>query len=173
LGNRVVDFLLAVFLLIILSPLILVAIILISLDSKGWVWLRLKRIGKNGKEFFIYKLRTMYPDSKEITRIGKYLRRSGIDELPQLINVIKGEMSLVGPRPEVPEIVRGYSCRERERLEVIPGLTGLWQISPYRGEPIHHHLEYDLEYINKATPLYDLKIIAKTICWFLKKLILR
>ena len=170
-GKRTIDLLLAVFLSILVSPLILFLIILIPLDSKGKALLKLKRIGKDGQEFYIYKLRTMYPGTEKITRIGKFLRKSGLDELPQLINIIRGKMSFVGPRPEMPEIVRTYTSREKERLKAIPGLTGPWQISPYRDEPIHHHLEYDLEYINKASCLYDLKIMGKTFLWLLKKFV--
>jgi len=169
-GKRTIDFLLAVSLLILVSPLILFLIILILFDSKGKALLKLKRVGKNGQEFYMYKLRTMYPGTKKITRIGKFLRELGLDELPQLINIIRGEMSFVGPRPEIPEIVRTYTLREKGRLKAIPGLTGPWQISPYRDEPIHRHLEYDLEYINKASCLYDFKIMGKTFLWLLKKL---
>ena len=169
-SKRVIDLLLAGFFLIIFSPLILILIVLIHLDSRGRAWLKLERVGKDGQVFYIYKLRTMYPGSKDITALGKYLRKLGLDELPQLINIIRGEMSLVGPRPEIPEIVSTYTSREKERLKVPPGLTGLWQVSPYRKEPIHHHLEYDLEYIDKSSPLYDLKIVVKTLMWFWEEL---
>lgn len=110
----------------------------------------------------------MYKGEERVTKIGQFLRKIGLDELPQVINIIKGEMSLVGPRPEIPQIVGNYCDYEKKRLLVLPGLTGLWQLSPYRCEPIHHHLEYDFQYIEERTELLDLKIIFLTILWFIK-----
>lgn len=103
-------------------------------------------------------------DDYRINKIGRFLRKSALDELPQVFNVLKGEMSLVGPRPEMPFIVDGYTDkeRERERLKVKPGITGLWQLSDKVKEPIHHNLEYDLNYIRNQSLLLDLKILLKT-----------
>jgi len=165
LEKKIINSLVAVFLLIILSPLILLLLIIVKLDSRGSVWLRLERAAKVDNCFYIYKIRTMEPGTHKITRAGKFLRQTGLDEMPQLINVIKAEMSLVGPRPEVPEIVKNYSQYQKQRLSVLPGITGLWQISDYRREPIHNHLEFDLEYIKKKSCFYDLSLIAKTLIW--------
>jgi lipopolysaccharide/colanic/teichoic acid biosynthesis glycosyltransferase len=98
-----------------------------------------------------------------LTRIGRLIRRLSVDELPQLINVLKGEMSLVGPRPEMPFIVAHYHSVERERLITRPGITGLWQISPARAFPIHENLQYDLHYIQNQNFLLDCAIVLRTI----------
>ena len=98
-----------------------------------------------------------------ITRVGKLLRRSSLDELPQLINVVKGDMSLVGPRPEMPFIVDRYNHAARARLAVRPGITGLWQISRARSLPIHHNLQYDLFYIERQSIFLDAAILLRTI----------
>jgi lipopolysaccharide/colanic/teichoic acid biosynthesis glycosyltransferase len=97
-----------------------------------------------------------------ITAMGRVLRRHSLDELPQLINVLVGNMSLVGPRPEMPFIVRSYDERQRQRLQVVPGITGLWQLSPARGLPIHENIHYDLTYIQNRTFLMDLAILIQT-----------
>lgn len=101
-------------------------------------------------------------DNPLITKIGMFLRNTGSDELPQLFNVLKGEMSLVGPRPEMPFIVDSYTDKERERLKVKPGITGLWQLSSKVKKPIHYNLEYDLSYIRNQSLLLDFKILFKT-----------
>jgi putative colanic acid biosynthesis UDP-glucose lipid carrier transferase len=127
----------------------------------------------------LYKFRTMKretsaymlkPDKDDvrITRIGRFLRNTGLDEVPQLFNVLKGEMSLVGPRPEMPFIVEGYQKGERERLKVKPGITGLWQLSGRTNMPIHCNLEYDLAYIKDRSLSLDLKILFETLKWFLR-----
>jgi exopolysaccharide biosynthesis polyprenyl glycosylphosphotransferase len=172
--KRFFDFIVALILIILLSPLYIIFGILIKLDSKGPIIFKQKRIGKNGKEFSFYKFRTMYVDAPKysktptdpmdprITKIGRYLRRTSLDELPQLFNVLRGDMSLVGPRPEMPFIVAQYTPLERRRLEVKPGITGVWQISAARGEPIHANLEYDLFYIENQSFLLDIAILIKT-----------
>jgi len=153
---------------------VLVAI-LIKLDSPGPVLFRHHRIGRDGKCFTLWKFRSMRTDAPKygisphstadgrLTRIGRLIRRLSIDELPQLINVLRGEMSLVGPRPEMPFIVDGYRPFERKRLAAKPGLTGLWQISPARAFPIHDNLQYDLHYIGNQNLLLDCAIILRTI----------
>jgi lipopolysaccharide/colanic/teichoic acid biosynthesis glycosyltransferase len=122
----------------------------------------------------MYKLRTMYvdtpvqmltPDSADdprITRVGRFLRRTSLDELPQLLNVLKGNMSLIGPRPEMPFIVETYTEYQRHRLTVLPGITGLWQISGDRALQIHENLEYDLYYIANRSLSLDLAILFQT-----------
>jgi lipopolysaccharide/colanic/teichoic acid biosynthesis glycosyltransferase len=158
-----------------LLPLGIMLAILIKFDSSGPVFFRHRRIGRNGKYFVLWKFRSMRTDvakygispqttaDERLTRIGRLIRRLSIDELPQLINVLRGEMSLVGPRPEMPFIVDGYRPFERERLSAKPGLTGLWQISPARAFPIHENLQYDFHYINNQNLLLDSAIILRTL----------
>ncbi|MBT3269883.1 sugar transferase [Candidatus Poribacteria bacterium] len=160
--------------LVVALPLAPLVILAIRLDSKGPAFFSQVRIGKNGRSFVIYKLRTLSSDSPaytitptrdedyRLTRVGRTLRRLGLDELPQLWNVLRGEMSLVGPRPEMPFLVDTYSPLQRLRLRAKPGITGMWQISPYRNEPIHHHVEYDLHYLLHPSLLLDLRIALRT-----------
>jgi lipopolysaccharide/colanic/teichoic acid biosynthesis glycosyltransferase len=162
-------------LLIILTPLLVLVALLIKFDSEGPVFFRQKRIGKDGAPFLLWKFRSMRADSPpyerspasaadpRLTRSGRVLRRLSIDELPQLINVLKGDMSLVGPRPEMPYIVEKYGALERQRLRVRPGITGLWQISPARAMPIHENVEYDLFYIEHRSLLLDCSIMLRTV----------
>ena len=156
------------------APLFLILGVLIKLDSKGPVFFRQERIGKNGKPFLMYKLRTMKtsaspyqysPDQStdpRITRIGRFLRRTSLDELPQLFNILRGMMSLVGPRPEMPFIVQQYTAQHRHRLQVKPGLTGLWQLSGDRAFLIHENIEYDLYYIRHRNFFMDLAVLLHT-----------
>lgn len=175
LGKRIVDLVFSTFFLILLVPVFLVIAFAIRFDSPGPIIFKQKRVGYRGREFSFYKFRTMVseapkystsPSSWEdprITPVGRWLRRTSLDELAQLFNVFRGDMSLVGPRPEMPFIVEKYSPLERLRLEAKPGITGVWQISSDRGEPIHHNLEYDLFYLANRSLLLDLSIIVKTI----------
>jgi len=170
----------SIFFLLVLLPLCLGVAVLIKLDSSGPVFFRHHRIGKNGKHFTLWKFRSMRADVPEygispqcavderLTRVGRLIRRFSIDELPQLINVLRGEMSLVGPRPEMPFIVDRYRPFERERLSVKPGITGLWQISPARAFPIHENLQYDLHYINNQGLLLDCAILLRTVAAVLR-----
>lgn len=168
--KSLLDFLVSVFLLILFSPLILLLLLTVRLDSRGRALIKLKRVGRGGRIFYLYKIRTMYPGTQQVTPLGRFLRELGLDEIPQLFNVIRREMSLVGPRPEIPQIVEGYTEQERVRLKVLPGITGPWQISPWREQPIHAHLEYDLDYIEKGSLFYDLALYLKTLSWLLRKL---
>jgi lipopolysaccharide/colanic/teichoic acid biosynthesis glycosyltransferase len=173
--KRGVDVVGATVLAVTLSPLFLLVALLIKLDSKGPVMFRQKRIGKNGASFELLKFRSMRADvspyerspasasDPRLTRVGRVLRRISIDELPQLVNVLKGDMSLVGPRPEMPYIVEKYRPLERQRLRVKPGITGLWQISPARAMPIHENMEFDLFYIQHQNLFLDLVIMLRTI----------
>lgn len=161
--------------LIIFAPLFVFVAALIKVDSDGPALFRQKRIGKDGEPFDIWKFRSMRVDANpyerspvgdcdpRLTRIGRILRRLSIDELPQLVNVMKGEMSLVGPRPEMPFIVEKYGPLERQRLCVRPGITGLWQISPARAMPIHENLNYDFSYIENQSITLDCAILLRTI----------
>lgn len=193
-----IDIVFALVGLIVAMPLMILIAIAIKLDSPGPVLFRQKRIGKNrryhsnghlkerrrwdlkGKPFVIYKFRTMRADADpyaispsddgdpRLTRVGRVIRSLCLDELPQLINVLKGDMSLVGPRPEMPFIVQKYNMIESLRLLVKPGITGLWQLHGSRKKHIHENLHYDLEYIQKCCLLMDLKILVKTLGFVLK-----
>jgi lipopolysaccharide/colanic/teichoic acid biosynthesis glycosyltransferase len=173
-AKRTIDIFLATTLLIILCPLFIVVACLVKATSSGPIIFTQKRVGLNGKLFDIYKFRTMFtyaprygyhPTHKydpRVTFIGRWLRRSSIDELPQLLNIIKGDMSFVGPRPEMPFIVEKYNEEQRKRLTVTPGLTGPWQISPDRAFPIHENIHHDLSYIQNRSLLFDTKIMIST-----------
>jgi lipopolysaccharide/colanic/teichoic acid biosynthesis glycosyltransferase len=173
--KRFCDVMGSLFLLIALLPLFLLIAIVIKIDSSGPVLFRHQRIGKDGKPFVLWKFRSMRAEAPKyeasptsavdvrLTCVGRLIRRLSIDELPQLFNVLKGEMSLVGPRPEMPFIVARYRPVARERLAVRPGITGLWQISPARAFPIHENLQYDLHYIRNRNLFLDCAIIVRTI----------
>jgi len=173
-AKRIFDFIGAALLLIIGSPLFLLLSILIKLDSKGSALFRQERVGLNGRRFHMFKFRTMYAnasayafspkesDDRRITRLGRILRRTSLDELPQLLNVLLGNMSLVGPRPEMPFIVDTYTERHSQRLRVQPGITGLWQLSGDRNYLIHENIEYDLYYIKHRNFFMDLAILWHT-----------
>ncbi|WP_400162840.1 sugar transferase [Brevibacillus sp. TJ4] len=174
-GKAGFDYTLAFLLVVLLFPLFLALALLVYIDSPGKVLFRQVRVGKHGKEFWIYKFRTMHehvpkqgvsPISSRdarVTRLGRILRASSLDELPQLFNILRGEMSFVGPRPEQKSIVdQEYTWLERQRLLVKPGLTGLWQISEDRRKPIHANLHHDLAYMQQISFRTDLKIICRT-----------
>jgi len=173
-GKRCLDLVLSVLALILLWPSFLMVAALIRIDSAGPVLFRQTRVGEKGRTFRILKFRTMHADSPaymdspcspmdpRITTVGRFLRRTSLDELPQLINVIRGDMSLVGPRPEMPYVVAGYNELQRERLSVRPGITGLWQISADRERPIHENISYDIYYIKNRSLLLDLAILVRT-----------
>lgn len=173
--KRTFDLAVSICALVFLSPLFALLALIVKMDSPGPIIFRQKRSGKDGAEFDFFKFRTMHVDANpyantpqsaqdpRITRFGRWLRRSSLDELPQFWNVILGDMSIVGPRPEMPFIVAGYTSEQRERLRVRPGITGVWQISAVRGEPIHANLEYDLFYIEHRSLLLDLIIMIKTL----------
>lgn len=158
-----------------LSPVMILLAVLVKLDSPGPILFRQRRVGLDGQEFDFFKIRSMHSnanpyaltprsaDDPRITKFGRWLRRSSLDELPQFFNVIKGDMSIVGPRPEMPFIVSQYNEEQRERLKVKPGITGVWQISAVRGEPIHANMEYDLFYIENQSFLLDVIIMIKTV----------
>ncbi len=173
--KRIFDLVVSSLLIIILAPLMAAIALIVKFTSKGPVLFIQKRVGQDGKRFPFYKFRSMKSDSPiyaitpkdkldpRITSIGRFLRRSSLDELPQLFNVIKGDMSLVGPRPEMPFIVDKYNDLHRQRLNVKPGITGLWQISADRKSAIHENMDYDIYYINNQSILLDLVIMCKTI----------
>ena len=175
LAKRAVDLVLSALLLVALAPLLLFIALLIRLDSPGSALFVQKRVGRNGRVFDMAKFRSMRTEARRydfspttpldprITRIGRFLRRTSLDELPQLINVLRGEMSLVGPRPEMPFIVEGYSLRHHQRHQVTPGITGLWQLSADRAFQIHENIQYDLYYIRNRTFFMDMAILIHTL----------
>jgi len=173
--KRIIDVVVSGIGLIILFPIFGIIGILIKFDSKGPVFFVQERVGKNGKIFRAYKLRTMVDnaekmgleyeiakDDSRITRVGKHLRW-GIDELPQLINMFKGEMSMVGPRPALPHQVEKYSKRERRRLEVKPGITGWALVNGRNILSWPERIKLDIWYIDHCSIWLDLKILLKTI----------
>jgi lipopolysaccharide/colanic/teichoic acid biosynthesis glycosyltransferase len=183
-AKPIIDFLIGLVLLVLFSPLILVAAVMILATMGQPVFYSQERIGKHGETFRLHKLRTMVPDRRKarshdyegpdrrrthkspndprVSRVGKLLRSMRLDELPQFWNVVKGDMSLVGPRPEMPEIVRSYEPWQHQRHVVKPGVTGPWQISHRNGKLMHECTELDIDYINQVGLWYDLKIMAST-----------
>jgi exopolysaccharide biosynthesis polyprenyl glycosylphosphotransferase len=174
-GRRVLDLVVSSLVLLLTAPILVVTALLIQRESPGPVFFVQQRVGKDGRTFPMIKFRTMHhhmsgdaptPRSSydpRITRIGRWLRRYSLDELPQFFNVFLGQMSVVGPRPEMRFIVEQYGPMERERLRVKPGITGLWQISYARAAAIHENLDYDLYYIENQSLLLDVVIIALTV----------
>lgn len=172
--KRCLDVVIACVALLILVPLCVLIAVAVKLDSPGPILFSHQRVGYRGKPFWILKFRSMHLhapkyqrspstlDDTRITRVGRVLRRLSLDEIPQLINVLRGEMSFVGPRPEMPYIAKTYTALQRRRLDVLPGITGLWQISSARAFPIHHNLEYDLYYIARQSFLLDIAILCRT-----------
>jgi len=173
--KRLMDVIGGSFLLVAALPVVLPAVIMIKLDSRGPALILQRRIGKGGVPFCMWKLRSMRADAPlyarsptsdadpRLTKAGCVLRRLSIDEIPQLLNVLKGDMSLVGPRPEMPFIVAQYGPYERQRLRATPGITGLWQISAARAMAIHENVELDLFYIERRNIFLDLAILLRTV----------
>jgi exopolysaccharide biosynthesis polyprenyl glycosylphosphotransferase len=174
-SKRLLDLLVAAIVLVVTSPLWILAAALVRLDSPGPVFFVQERIGLKGRRFRILKFRTMGTDTPpydhspvgdidpRITPVGRILRVGGFDELPQLINVLRGDMSMVGPRPEMPFIVAGYTDQQRLRLDAKPGITGLWQVSADRHSEIHENIEYDLYYIKHQSILLDILVLVETV----------
>ncbi len=173
--KRVFDVIVATATLLITAPIWLLIFFLIKKESAGPAIFVQKRVGKDGELFDLYKFRSMFSnvpafgyspnsiDDPRVTPTGRFLRRTSLDELPQLLNVIKGDMSLVGPRPEMPFIVEEYSPTHWQRLRVKPGITGLWQISADRAFLIHENVDYDLYYIRNRSFFIDVAILLHTV----------
>lgn len=189
--KRIFDIVVGTLSLIVVSPIMLICAILSKLQSPGPILYRAKRVGLNGEIFLMYKFRTMVADADSIssgitayndpriTRIGRFLRKTKLDELPQLLNVLKGDMSIVGPRPEAPEYVKFYTKRQREVLKARPGITGPTQIENrdeeeklkgcantkefYVNVLMPKKLEIDLQYVRNHNFRYDLKLLFETI----------
>jgi len=184
--KRIIDIIFSALGLLVLLPLFIVVAVLIKLeDPKGKVFFRQNRVGKDEKQFPMYKFRSMVSNAEElkknllahnevsgamfkikndprITRTGKFLRKTSIDELPQLWNVLIGHMSLVGPRPPLPDEVAEYSDYDKQRLTVTPGCTGYWQVHARNSVGFDEMVQLDLTYIHIRSTMLDLKIIAKT-----------
>jgi lipopolysaccharide/colanic/teichoic acid biosynthesis glycosyltransferase len=172
---RVFDVLIAAVALAILSPLLLIAAIAIKLTSPGPVVYRQRRVGLGGREFEMCKLRTMvqgsdpvgvgkvvYRDDPRVTGPGRFLRRTSLDEIPNLVNVLRGEMAIVGPRPTIPAQVDAYTPHQKRRHEVLPGITGWAQVQGRAGIPWEDRIELDVWYVDHRTPALDLRILIRT-----------
>jgi lipopolysaccharide/colanic/teichoic acid biosynthesis glycosyltransferase len=173
--TRALDLVLAAALLVVTAPLLALAALAIRLESRGPVFYRQLRVGRGGQPFELWKLRTMVPGAESmgagiyvvegdprITRTGRLLRRFSLDELPNLVNVLRGEMSIVGPRPTVQEQVDRYTDRQRRRLEVRPGITGWAQINGRTSLPWPERIELDVWYVEHRSLRLDLRILART-----------
>lgn len=183
--KRVVDIGVSLMGLVLLAPVMMVIAILIKLDSSGSVFYSTQRVGRNGKLFTMYKFRSMYVDSpvrrdsdgsmrvdkhdSRVTRVGRILRL-GFDELPQLFNVLKGDMSLIGPRPDPLEALAYYRAKDRRRLSVMPGITGLAQVAGRTDISWLERHKYDMEYIERQSLRLDCKIAFYTIFEFIPPL---
>ena len=175
--KRIFDIVFSMAVLILLSPLYAIITLLVRLDSDGPIIFKQTRVGKDSKYFTIYKFRSMQPnsdpdpenyqpislDDQRITRLGKFLRATCLDELPKFFNVLKGDMSIVGPRPEIGFVVDEYDAIQRKRLLVKPGITGIWQLMADKSRPIHENIHFDLCYIENMSLSLDLEIAAKTV----------
>lgn len=189
--KKTMDRILSAFALIILSPLFLFVSLLIKHEDNGPVFYVQRRIGRNGKIFNMYKFRSMIVnadqkidklseqnevdgamfkmhDDPRVTKIGKTIRKYSVDELPQLLNVLQGDMALVGPRPPLEREVQDYTDYDLQRLMVTPGCTGLWQVTKRNSVGFHEMVELDIEYIQNSGLLYDLKILFQTV-WIMVK----
>ena len=186
LSKKVMDYVFSILGLIVLLPLfIVVAIMIKAEDRKGKILYKQLRCGKDGKLFYMYKFRSMVTNAEDlkiqllnqneatgpvfkikrdprVTKVGRFIRKTSIDELPQLLNVLKGEMSLVGPRPPLPEEVEKYTDYERQRLGVTPGLTCYWQVSGRSNTSFERWVELDLKYIEERNLFIDIKLIFRT-----------
>ena len=191
--KRVIDVILASVALILLSPLFAIIAIAIKIDSKGPVFFAHKRIGKNGKIIKLYKFRSMVINAEEliksftpeqmreykenykltndprITKVGKFLRKTSLDELPQLINIINGDLSIIGPRPVVADELEKYGVNKDKFLSVTPGLTGYWAVNGGSNTTYEQRMEMELYYIDNLSLKMDIKVFFKTILSVLKK----
>ncbi len=193
--KRVLDVLLSMIALFLLSPVFLILIILIKIDSKGSVFYKHKRIGKNGEYIYLYKFRSMYSNSKErleellkdekirkeweknyklendprITKVGNVLRKTSLDELPQLLNILRGDMSIVGPRPVIDGEIEKYGINKEKFLSVTPGLTGWWACNGRSCTTYEERMDLELYYVDHCSILLDIKCILKTVIAVVKK----
>lgn len=191
--KRFLDFTLSLLGLIVLSPVFLIISILIKRESDGPIFFKHKRIGKNGKEIYLYKFRSMIPNAEElikkftpeqmkefkenfklendprITKIGKWLRKTSLDELPQLINILKGELSIIGPRPVISEELEKYGNNKEKFLSVTPGLTGYWAANGRSNTTYEQRMQMELFYVDNISFKLDIRIFLKTVRSVLKR----
>ncbi len=191
--KRFMDIILSVMGLITLSPIFLIIAILIKFDSKGKVFFKHKRIGKNGKEIYIYKFRTMVENAEDlikqftpeqmrefkenfklendprIIKVGRFLRKTSLDELPQIFNIIKGDLSIIGPRPVIQEELEKYGENKEKFLSVTPGLTGYWAANGRSCTSYKERMSMELYYVDNISFILDIKIFFKTIISVIKK----
>ncbi|WP_191990409.1 sugar transferase [Limosilactobacillus reuteri] len=184
--KRIFDIVAATSGIVLLSPLMIIIAVLIKTEDHGPIFYKQVRVGKNGKTFKMYKFRSMFVNADKmlaelkeqndvegpmfkmkedprVTKIGHFIRKHSLDELPQFFNVIKGDMSLVGPRPPLPSEVAEYSDYDKQRLYVIPGCTGLWQATERNEVGFNEMVQLDIQYIQRASFIFDLWIIWKTV----------
>jgi exopolysaccharide biosynthesis polyprenyl glycosylphosphotransferase len=184
--KRAFDLIVGALLMVIVIPIMGIIFVAIKLDSPGPAIYKQRRVGENGRLFWMYKFRSMVKDADtklsevirydaqgniihkakddpRVTKFGRFIRRKSLDELPQFFNVLKGEMSLVGPRPELPFFVDRYETWQRVRFAVPQGITGWWQINGRSDKPMHLHTEDDIYYVKNYTIFLDIKIIIKTV----------
>jgi lipopolysaccharide/colanic/teichoic acid biosynthesis glycosyltransferase len=172
---RILDLIIAALALALAAPLLALAALAIKLESRGPVFYRQRRVGRHGEPFELWKLRTMVPGAESmgagiyvlagdprITRVGRLLRRFSLDELPNLVNVLRGELAVVGPRPTIQAQVDRYSERQRRRLEVKPGITGWAQVNGRTSLPWPERIELDVWYVENRSLRLDLRILART-----------
>lgn len=169
--KRILDILISILVLIVfLLPMLIVGIA-IKLDSNGPVFFKQKRTGKNGKEFYLYKFRSMTVDNdvlnfkseNKLTKVGKFIRKTSLDELSQVFNILKGDMSWIGPRPWIPSYFENFTEEQKRRVDVLPGLTGLAQCKGRNNLSVLEKINYDLEYVDNLSFKMDIKIIFLTI----------
>lgn len=184
--KRIFDIVAATCGIVLLSPLMIIIAVLIKTEDHGPIFYKQVRVGKNGKTFKMYKFRSMFvnadkmlaklkehndvegpmfkmKDDPRITKVGHFIRKHSLDELPQFLNVLRGDMSLVGPRPPLPSEVEEYSEYDKQRLFVIPGCTGLWQATERNEVGFNEMVQLDIQYIQRASFIFDLWIIWKTV----------
>ncbi len=171
--KRILDLILAIILLVIFAIPMLIISIAIKLEDGGPIIYKSRRMGKGLKEFNTYKFRSMKTKRKElnsdlsheqmVTRVGKIIRKTSLDELPQLFNILKGEMSFIGPRPWIPEYYVWFNDEQKRRCDVLPGISGLAQVKGRNGINIFKKINYDLEYVNNLSFKNDIKLVIETI----------
>ena len=192
-GKRFFDIVISTIGLIVLSPVFLILAIIVKVDSKGPIFFAHTRIGKNGKKFKMYKFRTMYENAQDmikdftpeqmkeykenfklendprITKIGKILRKTSLDELPQIINILKGELSIIGPRPIIEPELEKYEENKEKFLSLTPGLTGYWQANGRSNTTYEERMQMELYYVDNMSFKLDIKIFFKTILSVIKR----
>lgn len=174
--KRGLDVILSIVLIILLSPIMMIIALLVKTDGGPVIFVQ-ERSGKNGKLFHLYKFRSMTPNNNvrnfkkedEITKIGKIIRKTSLDELPQLFNILKGEMSFIGPRPWIPEYSENFTKEQFRRLDVLPGITGLAQCKGRNNIGIKEKINYDIKYVDNLSFKMDLYIFFKSIISVIKK----